>query len=66
MLWEDVLAGKGQPWVEFWGGSHCYLIPLDNSPNWLLSPWKRNIRVKLPGAFAGEFRLLRAEFLRRR
>ena len=66
VLWEDVLAGKGQPWVEFWGGSHCYLIPLDNSPNWLLSPWKRNIRVKLPGAFAGEFRLLRAEFLRRR
>ena len=66
VLWEDVLAGKGRPWVECWGGSHCYLIPLDNSPNWLLSPWKRNIRVKLPGAFAGEFRLLRAEFLRRR
>ena len=65
VLWEDVLAGKGQPWVEFWGGSNCYLIPLDNSPNWLLSPWKRNLRVKLPGAFAGEFQLLRAVFLRR-
>ncbi len=65
VLWEDVLAGKGQPWIEFWGGSNCYLIPLDTSPNWLLSPWKREIRVKLPGAFAGEFQLLRAVFLRR-
>ena len=66
VVWEDVLAGRGQPWIEFWGGSNCYLIPLDTSPNWLLSPWKRNCRVKLPGTFAGEFRLLRAEFLRRR
>ena len=64
VVWEDVLAGWGQPWIEFWGGSNCYLIPLDTSPNWLLSPWKRNCRVKLPGTFAGEFRLLRAEFLR--
>ena len=65
VLWDDVLAGKGHPWIEFWGGSNCYLIPLDTSPNWLLSPWKREIRVKLPGAFAGEFQLLRAVFLRR-
>ncbi len=64
--WEDALAGRGQPWIDFWGYSNRYLIPLDNSPNWLLSPWRRNLRVRLPDGFGGEFRLLRAELLRRR
>lgn len=56
--WQDDFNGKGRNYMDFWGSSDTYLVPLSTAPNWYLSPGKRDLEIYFGDAPAEFPRLL--------
>lgn len=64
--WRDDFAGKGQPFMVFWGGRSEYLVPLAAASNWYLSKMRYNLIIQYDDQLPAEpLRLIDAVLFKR-